>query len=184
MKHGTQKNNKGFTLLETLASLTVLIFGILGPLSLAFYSIRSASVSENYLTAFYLAQEAMEYVKNRRDSNVLKEETNWLRYMAPSGSGDGLCRDNRGCDVDVALPDSDPDSIRQCHPVNGCEKLRYDSASGLYGYNPGDPETAFIRKLKLTIISDYEEKIEITVSWQDKFGAKSFTFEENLFGWH
>jgi len=67
----------GFTLLETLAAVSVLTFAIVGPLTLAYYSIRSSSVSQNQLTAFYLAQEAIEYIKNLRDNNALTGKANW-----------------------------------------------------------------------------------------------------------
>jgi len=50
------RRKKGFTLLETFVALSILTFVVIGPLTLASYSIRSASLSQNQLTAFYLAQ--------------------------------------------------------------------------------------------------------------------------------
>ncbi len=169
------KNNFGFTLLETLVALSVLTFAALGPLSLATYTIRAASVSQNQFTAFFLAQEAMEYIRNRRDSNILSG-ANWLDGMAPAGAGNGLCRGVNGCIADV--PNN---NIQTCNPP-GCSNIKYNSVSGLYNYSSGS-STIFMRKFKLTYISNYEEKIEVTISWQDKFGLKSFTIEENIFNW-
>jgi len=173
------KYKRGFTLLETLVALSILTSAVAGPLTLAFYSIRSASVSQNQLTAFYLAQEALEYVKNRRDTNVLKGESNWLKDLAPSGGGNGFCRNDKGCTVDIPY-----NSINQCPGGGDCPKMRYSSDTGLYHQNTSfGSESPFTRKIKLWYISAYEEKISITISWSEKFGAKSFTLEENIFNW-
>ncbi len=154
---------RGFTLLETLAALSVLTFAMVGPVTLTVYSIRSASFSQNQITAFYLAQEAMEYVRNRRDSNALQNQGNWLEGLIN-------CRNANGCYVDPTRPDSDSQSIVNC-PSAGCPKLRRNNASGIYSYNVSDPETIFSRKIKFTQVSSYEEKVEITLFWQDKGGV-------------
>lgn len=169
--------NTGFTLLETLAALTVLVFGILGPLNLASYSLRSAGTSENSLVAFHLAQEAMEYIRNKRDTNALKGESNWLDGMAQSGGNGNPCGQSNGCYVDI--PNND---IVKCSG-SGCPSLRYNATTGLYSYNASDPVSIFTRTVRLARVSDYEENVNITVSWQDRFGTKSFIVEENFFDW-
>ena len=172
------RRKKGFTLLETFVALSILTFVVIGPLTLASYSIRSASLSQNQLTAFYLAQEAMEYVKNRRDINALNGNANWLKDLAPSGGGNGLCRNNKGCTVDIPYND-----IQPC-PDGGCPKMRYSSDTGFYHQNTSfGAESLFTRKIKLDNVSSYEEKVSITISWAEKFGARSFTLEENIFNW-
>jgi Tfp pilus assembly protein PilV len=163
-----KNKNSGFTLLETLAALSVLIFAILGPLTLAYFSIRSASLSENQFTAFYLAQEALEFVKNQRDTNALGNASNWLNGMTN-------CQSANGCFVDVQY-----NSIQTC--PSQCSKLKYNSTSGFYNYQNGN-DTIFTRQVKLTQISSYEEKVTINLSWQERFGAQSFTLEENIFNW-
>ncbi len=162
----------GFTLLETLVALTILTFAVLGPLTLAAFSIRSASLSQNQLTAFYLAQEGLEYIKNRRDNNALANPTgDWL------GGVTNYCETTAGCTVDVSN-----DTISPC-PSGICPNLRFDSINGVYSYAPGGTNTLFIRKIQLTHIEDVEEKVDVTVSWQERFGSQSFTLEENIFDW-
>src|SRR3989344_7135507 len=68
-------NTRGFTLIEALAAITVLIIGILGPLTLAARGISDGLFAKNQITANYLAQEALELVVNRRDSNLVNH---WL----------------------------------------------------------------------------------------------------------
>ncbi len=172
------RHKKGFTLLETLVALSILTSAVVGPLTLAFYSIRSAGLSQNQFTAFYLAQEALEYVKNQRDNNVLNGEANWLKDLAPSGGGSGLCRNSNGCTVDIPY-----NSIAIC-PSGNCPKMRYSSGTGLYHQNTSfGVESPFTRKIKLDFISSYEEKVSVTISWAERFGTRSFTLEENIFNW-
>ena len=159
--------NSGFTLIETLVSISVLTLAVIGPLTLASYAIRSASVSQNQLTTFYLAQEAMEYIKNKRDNNALADAS-WL-------SGMTNCRSANGCTIDV--PNN---SVQTCS--SGCPKLKYDGATGFYNHQTGS-DTIFTRQIKFSQISNYEEKVAVTVSWQEIFGAKFFVLEENIFDW-
>lgn len=163
--------SKGFTLLETLAALSVLTLAITGPLALASYAIRSASYSQNQITAFYLAQEALEYMKNRRDNNALIGAAEWLDAL-------GFCRGTRGCVVDV--PNN---QIINCPASDPCPKIRYDSATGFYNYSSGS-ETPFIVEVKLAdVVENREAKISVIVTWQEKFGSRSFTLEENILNW-
>jgi prepilin-type N-terminal cleavage/methylation domain-containing protein len=165
----SQKN--GFALLETLVALSVLALAITGPLTLASYAIRSASYSQNQSTAFYLGQEALEYIKNRRDNNALAGAAEWL-------DGLGFCRGATGCVVDI--PNN---NIINCPANNPCPKINYDSATGFYNYSTGS-ETPFIREVKLRdVVGGREAKVSVIITWQEKFGSRSFTIEENILNW-
>jgi prepilin-type N-terminal cleavage/methylation domain-containing protein len=169
MRHEKDKKiNDGFTLLETLTALSVLSLAMIGPLALASYAIHLAGFSQNQIEAFYLAQEAMEYIKNRRDNNALAGAGNWLQGLDE-------CRGTRGCVIDV--PNND---IQNCG--NPCQKLKYDSATGFYNQSTG-ADTIFTREVKLSDVSAYEAKISTTISWQESFGQRSLTLEENIFDW-
>lgn len=167
MKNKKAKNCEGFTLLETLVAIFVLTLAGLGPIALASYAIRSSSLSQNRIVAFYLAQEAMEYVRSKRDNNSIPG-ANWL-------NGLNSCQNANGCIVDVQN-----DYIQGCSGT--CPKIKYDSASGFYNQVSGS-DTLFIRKVQLSRVSDYEEKISVTMSWQERFGPSSMTLEENIFDW-
>lgn len=157
----------GFTLVETLVALSVLILAVTGPLTLASFAIRSSGYSQNQIIAFYLAQEALEYVKNKRDNNALKDEE-WL-------GGLGNCRGTSGCTIDV--PNND---IKNCNP---CQKLKYDSATGFYNQSTGI-DTPFTREVKLRdIVEGREAKITVIISWQERLIPRSFSIEENILNW-
>jgi type II secretory pathway pseudopilin PulG len=162
---------KGFTLLETIVAVTVLTFAIMGPLELAARSIGLAVVSKNQITAFYLAQEAMEYVKNKRDSNFLAPSSNWLTGL------DG-CFGVNGCYVDVPN-----DGISVC--AGSCPVLKYDNNGLYYNYFSGN-DTVFTRTVKInTPVSGNpnEAKVQIIISWIEKLNSKTLTLEDNIFNW-
>jgi prepilin-type N-terminal cleavage/methylation domain-containing protein len=57
----TQKNatwNRGFTLVETLVAVTVLLLVIVGPMTVAQKGIQNAYFANEQVTAVFLAQEA------------------------------------------------------------------------------------------------------------------------------
>jgi prepilin-type N-terminal cleavage/methylation domain-containing protein len=159
---------RGFTLLETLMGVVILSLTILAPFTLAHFSLRSASLYKNQAVAFHLAQEAIEYVRNRRDNNSLAGAADWLEGL-------GLCRGVNGCEVDI--PNN---AIFNCNP---CRKIKYDSASGFYNYSTG-VETLFVREVKLSdVVGGREARIVVTVSWQERLIPESFTIQENIFNW-
>ncbi len=63
---------RGFTLVESMVSISILLIGVTSAMGLASTSIATASYTRNRLTASMLAQEAMEAVQSERDSNFLR----------------------------------------------------------------------------------------------------------------
>ena len=66
-----QKNNQGFTLLETMVAVTLLTIAIVAPMSLTTQALGSAYYARDQITASYLAQEGIEAVRSVRDANIL-----------------------------------------------------------------------------------------------------------------
>src|ERR1035437_529341 len=82
------KNQHGFSLIETLIAVSILMIAIAGPLSLVQAGLFSSIHQRNQVTATYLAQEALEYIKNIRDTNSYTQYTanlvDWL--TGPGGT--------------------------------------------------------------------------------------------------
>ena len=161
---------KGFTLLETLVAIAILIATILGPLTLASSSIRAASTSKNQIVAFNLAQEGIEFVRNKRDTNLINGG-NWLFGLED-------CEELTGCYIDVTQDSSN--DIRAC--ISTCPVLKRDSITGLFNYQNG-LETSFLRKVTVNSLSVDEAKVTVEISWNERTSSRDFTLETYLFKW-
>ena len=73
MKLFFKKVNKsrGFTLVETLAAIAIFTASILAVMAVLANSISDTNYAKKKITAAYLAQEGIEYVRNMRDSYIL-----------------------------------------------------------------------------------------------------------------
>lgn len=79
---------KGFTLVETVVAVSVLIIGVLGVFTVVQNITFSSQVNSSKFTAAYLTQEGIELVRNKRDSNWLAGQP-WDSGL-PSGTETGL----------------------------------------------------------------------------------------------
>jgi prepilin-type N-terminal cleavage/methylation domain-containing protein len=74
------QNNKGFTLIETLVAITILMISIAGPLTIAQKSLTAATIAKDQVIASFLAQEMIEQIKNDRDRLGF---STWITESAP-----------------------------------------------------------------------------------------------------
>ena len=71
MKIFNNKNKKiseGFTLIEALVSIALLMIAVMGPLTLTFNALTAIRQSKNRVVASYLAEEVLENFRNYRDN--------------------------------------------------------------------------------------------------------------------
>lgn len=162
-----KQQKTGFSLLETTVAVAILVVAVLGPLTLASSSIKSSSLAKNNLIAAGLTQEGIELFRNRRASNVLKNQ-GWT-------TGLGGCFLPNGCVIDAANLAVDSCSA-SCAPIN------LDAASGLYGYAAGSP-SIFTRKITAENTGANEIKIKSSVTWSETFGGQKFELEEFMLDW-
>lgn len=62
--------NKGFTLIETLVAISILMIAIAGPLTIANKAYTAAAEAKNQSVATNLAQEAMELINYYKDNRM------------------------------------------------------------------------------------------------------------------
>jgi prepilin-type N-terminal cleavage/methylation domain-containing protein len=168
----TLNPRRGFSLVETLVAITVLLFAITGPLTIAHRAISDSRVAKNQTTAIFLAQDAMEHIRNVRDSNNIDKAGNWLRYIDACSST---------CIVDTL--NTAPNSIDSSCGGSDCPALRFDSSSGLYGYNSGWAESIFTRTITLSSLSANEAEVTVNVNWGKGVMARSLSLKENILNW-
>jgi type II secretory pathway pseudopilin PulG len=176
--HNTIHREKGFTLIETFVAISILVTVLGGTLTLVVQGLSASYTARDQVTAFYLAIEAVEYVRSIRDNNALDViyggSSNWLAGLGPAGSS---CLSTEGCIVDAT-----EGTVLGCS-VSGCPPLNFNESTGFYTYTGGTP-TTFIRTVHVTeVISDREALVEVEIIWKTKSRVRSFTVEESMFDW-
>ncbi len=78
-------NNKGFTIVETLIAITILMIAISGPLVVASKGLTGSIIARDQMIASYLAEESMDTIKNMRDNNV-SQGSSWLTGFSVSST--------------------------------------------------------------------------------------------------
>ena len=159
--------DKGFTLIETFVAITILLIAITGPLYLVTRGVALSKSVKGQVTAVYLAQEAVEYIRNIRDKNILSGN-DWLATLGDCVSGK--------CKID-----SPAQEVTSCG--TDCAPLKYNDATKLYGYNLGE-ETVFKRDIQINEITAGKEiEIIVIMSWSEGPNEKQFTMKEYLLNW-
>ncbi|TSC70376.1 MAG: Uncharacterized protein CEO12_400 [Parcubacteria group bacterium Gr01-1014_46] len=178
--------NVGFTIVETLVAISILTLSILAGFTAVQNSLRSSISAKDQIVAFYLTQEAMEYIKNIRDQNALNflnGDTSYTWLTGLSESSTAPCWHGGGgpaksCIIDVTA--SPPNDIVNC--TGTCPQLRRDPVTGLMGYNSGWTLTNFSRYVQFQNVVDGEEvRVIITISWIQGATTKTFQVTESLF---
>lgn len=159
--HGL-RTDQGFSLVETLVAIAVLLIAILAPMRITTESIKASSFSREQLTAVFLAQESTEALIRLRDDPAIE--------AAHSGGGDtwdwipGACTGASGCDYDAAS-----ESFISCSGDN-CRIYFNDAPSageGYYSHDGNDEATPFTRTLTVEEASGQNElEVTTTVTWE------------------
>lgn len=165
--------DRGFTIIESLVAIIILILAITGAASAIQTGISSYIFSKDQVIAFYLAQEGFEQIRNLRDENSLKG-SHWLAGIA-SNSGDP-CYFGNACRVD---PVNSSVPVK-CPSVTTCPVLMQDN-NGFFGYR-GIP-TIFKRTIELKSINANEISVLVTIDWSKGVVSRQFKAKENLLNW-
>jgi hypothetical protein len=154
MKIYRRTKASGFTIIETLIAITVLMIAVAGPLSIANKGLLAAQISKDQMIASYLAQESMEKVKNMRDNN-LATSVSWVSGFSNCVSGSTVC------DVDAV------DGIASS--VNNSIFPLYQNSAGYYSHNPNVASipSQFSREFYMDTISSDEYRAHVIVTWNE-----------------
>lgn len=164
-------HTKGFTLVETLVAITILLIAIVGPLYAVHRSLVASYTARDSLTAIALAQEGLEYVRRVRDTNYLSNQSGWL-------NGLGACEGAQGCMID---PNATSNQVRAYSASNAV--LRLDG-SYRYTLESTGTITRFTRRVTITVQpSGNEANVSTTVSWSTFRIPYSVTVTERLYNW-
>jgi type II secretory pathway pseudopilin PulG len=200
----------GFTLIETFVAIVILTTALAGALGLAAQGFFSADIAGDQITATFLAQDGMEYVRYARDGARLNGHSALYYERGGSDNANVDCVSNDPANRNYCYFDSSRDvttSVPISCGVSGCPAINYDKTSGFYNYvNPpsgyssipnssvvsgsGNVLTKFVRSLSIispvcdvakTMCNSDEGKAEVTVSWIGRGGAHSVVVEEDIY---
>ena len=198
---------KGFTLLESLVSISLLLIAVGGPLFVASRGISNGTSVRNNAIASYLAQEGIEVMRKVRDDGALASPSVWIADDPIVATGVANTRADcvrlqgqlgQPCTVDAIVDVHDgnaPAAFKTCAGV--CPPMITETgqsgiaAIGLYrqkgtGSVTGD-DTIFTRTVRLirAVASNNAENREIvastTVSWSEGNVTKSYTLQDTFF---
>ncbi len=171
--------NHGFTLVETLVAISILSLSIAATFTAVQNSIQESNIAKDETTAFYLAQEGMEFIKNLRDENALHsisgQSTNWLASLSSIPADP--CYFGKTCVIDSPLK-----AASSCSGGFGsCPVINQDPATLLFGYTSSWTPTNFKREIQFQQISADEISVIISISWVNRGINRSFQANETLF---
>ncbi len=182
-------SNSGFSLIETLVAMTVLLLVVVGPMRIIATSARGSNFSSNQVTALFLAQEGIELSRKARDEEVLSrynvnngvDPSYWGAFTDTGNTGKyKACFGSAGCDFyysNIFFGNSNGEvNVVDCS-IGGSCKMTYDAdpspevrshfvprAAGRIQAIP----TSFTRRVRfMETVPDQEVKVVSTVSWFD-----------------
>ncbi len=164
---------KGFTLLETLVAISILSVSVAAALSMGQKSLQSAYYSRDEATAYNLAAEGIELVRNVRDNDALSGNT-WLASLAtclPANGGH--------CKIEPTT-----DAVSSCSGT--CVKLNQTTA-GLYTYSSGSASkfTRDIQVVQSSSAPSREATITVTITWSPgAYSNNPVKLTETMSNWH
>ena len=166
---------KGFTVLEVITAIFILMIGVGASLSLMHQTLSATSIIEQRLIASYLTQEGIEIVRSLRDNAWLEQRANpsidWDKYIPEAGV----------FETDYLIQD---ELNNANHPYNGT-KLSLDPATGFYRYLPIGVgiETKFDRKISIDKTVPETIKVLVQVNWEERGRSHTFEAVEYLTNW-
>lgn len=157
---------RGFTLIEVLAAITIIVIGIGGLFALVRQTIVFSSRASFVIRGSYLAQEGVEIVRNIRDSNLLEIHNdntgNW---------DDGLTSCSSGCEADY----------NDTSLGTNLDRFLKEGAS-FYNYDSGT-DSAFKRKITVSASSATQLDVIVEVTWSERGLPGSIIVETRLYNW-
>lgn len=172
MKKDNTKPRKGFTLIETLVAIAILLIAVVGPMSVIGGSLSQTSTIRDQSIAINLAQEGVEVVRQKRDSNMINA---W-------GGGGATWSDGiiAGYNTVNSVSGGILFSCSGTCTIN--QQLVYQDAAGWYSQGSGGIPTKFNRVVRISDISSMEKGILSEVTWSIGGTLKSVKVEESIFG--
>lgn len=188
MKNGFIKQS-GQGMLEMIAAIGLLLLIASAVLGMAVSNVRGQKSSEFYVIGTNLAREAIEVVRNIRDSNWLAGQ----HWNTGINAGEAI--------VKFSLDDLGDSTWGLVYSPSGDQKNIYQSVTGLYSHNNEGDQTVFSRSINIELIcydglleeqvrssclageNQIGIKVSSLVTWIERGAAREVLIEDLLYDW-
>jgi type II secretory pathway pseudopilin PulG len=157
----------GFTLLEALMAVSILMVAVMAPMTIAQKGLSSAVYTKNQMIASYLTQDVLEYIINKRDKNAIIK-TGWLTGLEACTYSAG--NNQKSCDIDTVYS-SGGNRDGNGHVLTPAGGNLYRDNDGFYTHtnSNGFIQTGFTREVSIHQSPNNdnvdEALITVTVRW-------------------
>lgn len=151
------KPPRGFTLVETLVAITVLLLVVIGPMTVAQRGIQNAYFAAEQATAVFLAQEAIEAVRELRDGAAL------VAFDTDGGGNTSGWASSLPAECSSGCAYVGGGQFGTCAGNNAC-RLKVDSTTEKYNHQTG-ADSPFTRTVIINE-SGGNAEVAVTVSWE------------------
>jgi Tfp pilus assembly protein PilV len=196
----------GFTILETLVAISILVLALTGPLTIVAQALKSSYYARDQVTAYYLAQEAVEFLRNKRDNAGLQSSASadmWIDLFNAEGSP--IINTAGSSNLKAYLVRGVSGYyLKQCS--GACPEVSYDPSAStgiLYGSDSAGSPSVFTREIVISepvrgSIDGVDKEVDgtnpprlrelvinVTVKWRQANGTESdgVTISEHLTNW-
>lgn len=184
-----KRKSYGFTLVETMVAIAILLISVVAPISLMGDSLHKLYYAKDQIIAINLAQEGIEVVRATGATSMLQGQSISQKIM--QGSIGIPPVSYYIIDVDHITASGHPDfTLLACDTfcIANYQDIYLDS-NGLYRQKNGSPtlgwtKTQFKRLVTATEIETTREiKVESRVTWITGGQQGTITVTENIFNW-
>tara|TARA_B100000508_G_scaffold138723_1_gene135356 strand:- start:1906 stop:2496 length:591 start_codon:yes stop_codon:yes gene_type:complete len=167
----------GFSLVETLVAITILLIVIVGPMTISVSTSRSTSFSSEQVVAFFLAQEGIEATQKARDDLILNaflpssdgnySATPWSTFSDSVTGPYANCYSSAGCGMEMTNSGGGVVSSPVVCTGSSC-RMYYDSTRDIARYNLDTlgTVTPYSRNVRFVELSPNEIRVISTVQWR------------------
>lgn len=170
-----RSESAGFSLIEMLVSVSVLLLVIVGPMTVTSRAAKSSAFASEQVQAFFLAQEGLEIAQKMRDDLLLRNflpvangsyvANPWYQFTDTSNSGAYRVCYNGGCGLEWASETAISTPLN-CTTLTNC-KLSFNPAATRSKYTYGTYDTTpFTRRITFTRVGTNAVEVISSVTWR------------------
>lgn len=193
------ESRKALTLVESLVAISILVVSVFGPMTIVSQAIRTAYLTRDQMTAYYLAQEAIEYVRNVRDTNSMIETDagQWLRGLDSNGLQINEANAVSPTRYQMELVQNTGNGqrgyvlVRCAGGASLCNKLNVDTDTRQYGASSVGGtvvQSIYTREIAFYKVpgddpARKEILVEVTMKWSQGISSYQFKVRDYLRNW-